>query len=391
MDKSFSASSRAAIEPFHVMEVMRAAEERLAAGNEVLHLEVGQPSTGAAAGVLEAAHRAIDSDVLGYTTAKGLPELRARISDHYLGWYGVEVDPERVLVTMGASGGFVLAFLAAFDPGGRVAVPSPGYPCYRNALTALGVEVIDLPVDRSTRFQPTPNLLERLLPLDGLVLASPSNPTGTMLPEPELEALVEWCDANSVRLICDEIYHGITYDQAAPSALEYGDSVVVVNSFSKYFSMTGWRLGWVVSPEDLVVPIERLAQNFTIAAPTLSQTAAVAAFDCHDELELNVRRYAENRRILLDGLPGAGFTDLAPADGAFYIWAGSSHMGIGSEELCRRWLDEIGVAATPGVDFDPGRGQGFVRFSFAGSQGDVAEAVVRLKDWVSQNTGVTDK
>jgi len=391
MDKSFSASTRAAIDPFHVMEVMRAAEERVASGHEVLHLEVGQPSTGAAVGVLEAAHRAIDSDVLGYTTAKGIPALRSRISAHYREWYGVDVDAERILVTMGASGGFVLAFLAAFDIGDRVAVPSPGYPCYRNALGALGVVAVDLPVDQSTRFQPTPQALERLLPLDGLVLASPSNPTGTMLGEAELAALVRWCDSNGVRLICDEIYHGITYDQAAPSALEFGDSVLVVNSFSKYFSMTGWRLGWVVAPGDLLVPLERLAQNFTIAAPTLSQMAAVSAFDCHSELELNVSRYAENRRILLEGLPSAGFTDLAPADGAFYVWAKCSHMGIGSEELCRRWLDEIGLAATPGVDFDPARGQGFVRFSFAGSQGDVAEAVIRLKDWVSQNTGVLDK
>jgi len=391
MTTRFSPSSRGAIDPFHVMEVMRAAEERVAAGGEVLHLEVGQPSTGAATGVLDAAHKAIDSNVLGYTTAKGLLGLRQRISDHYLDWYGVDVDPSHILVTMGASGGFVLAFIAAFDQGSRVVVPSPGYPCYRNALTALGAEVIDLPVDRSTRFQPTPELLDPLLPIDGLVLASPSNPTGTMLPPAELDSLVGWCERNGVRLICDEIYHGITYDQAAPSALEFGRSMVVVNSFSKYFSMTGWRLGWVVAPHDLVVALERLAQNFLISAPTLSQIAASAAFDCHRELALNVDRYAENRRILLDGLPTAGFADLAPADGAFYIWAECSEMGMGSQELCRRWLNEIGLAATPGVDFDPGRGERFVRFSFAGSKSDVAEAVVRLRDWVKHNTGVLDK
>jgi len=391
MNKRFSPSRRGAIDPFHVMEVMRAAEERVAAGDEVLHLEVGQPSTGAPEGVLEAAHLAIDTEVLGYTTAMGLPALRRAIARHYLDWYGVAVDPDRLLVTVGASGGFVLAFLAAFDAGDRVVVPSPGYPCYRNALEALGAEVIDLQVDRSTRFQPTPEMLERMLPLDGLVLASPSNPTGTMLLPDELELLVEWCDTNGVRMVCDEIYHGITYGQSAASAVEFSDSVVVVNSFSKYFSMTGWRLGWVVAPTDLVTPLERLAQNLVIAAPTLSQLAAVAAFDCHEELALNVGRYAANREILLAGLPEAGLTDLAPADGAFYIWAECSKMGMGSQELCRRWLDEIGVAATPGVDFDPKRGERFVRFSFAGSRNDVAEAVVRLRDWVRHNTGVLDK
>jgi len=391
MNKRFSPSRRGAIDPFHVMEVMRAAEERAASGGEVLHLEVGQPSTGAPVGVLEAAHSAIDTEVLGYTTAKGLPALRRAIARHYLDWYGVAVDPDRLLVTVGASGGFVLAFLAAFDAGDRVVVPSPGYPCYRNALKALGAEVVDLQVDRSTRFQPTPEILERLLPLDGLVLASPSNPTGTMLLPDELELLVGWCDTNGVRMVCDEIYHGITYGQSAASAVEFSDSVVVVNSFSKYFSMTGWRLGWVVAPTDLVTPLERLAQNLVIAAPTLSQLAAVAAFDCHRELVLNVDRYAVNREILLSGLPEAGLTDLAPADGAFYIWADCSEMGMGSQELCRRWLDEIGVAATPGVDFDPKRGERFVRFSFAGSRDDVAEAVVRLRDWVKHNTGVLDK
>ncbi len=369
------------------MEVMRAAEQRVASGELVLHLEVGQPSSPAPRGVLDAAHRAIDTDVLGYTTAKGDMALRRRIADHYLDWYGVRVDPERILVTMGASGGFVLSFLAAFDGGDRVVVPSPGYPCYRNALTAFGVEVVDLPVDHATRFQPSPELLEPLLPFDGLVLASPSNPTGTMLGGDELSRLVRWCELHDVRLVCDEIYHGITYEQRAPTVLTYGESAVVVNSFSKYFSMTGWRLGWVIAPPDLVVPLERLAQNLTIAAPTLSQMAAVAAFDCHEELTANVALYAVNRRILLEGLAGAGFTDLAPADGAFYVWARCDHLGADSQDLCARWLSEIGVAATPGIDFDPGRGQSYVRFSFAGSEADVAESVVRLRDWVRQNAG----
>ena len=284
-------SRRSGISPFYVMEVMRAAEERAAAGGDVLHLEVGQPSTPAPAGVIRAAHAALDSDVLGYTTAAGLEALRKRICEHYRSWYGTDVDPGRVVVTFGASGAFVLSFLAAFDAGDRVVVPTPGYPCYRNALQALNAEVVTLPTSAETRFQPSPELMEELCrrtgSVDGLVLASPSNPSGTMLDGPSLAAVSDWCATHGVRLVADEIYHGITYSEPAPTALSLDPDALVVNSFSKYFSMTGWRLGWVVAPADLVEPVRRLAQNFFVAAPTLSQMAAVAAFDCHDELQAN--------------------------------------------------------------------------------------------------------
>ena len=374
-------SSRTDIAPFFVMEVMRAADERAAAGGDVLHLEVGQPATSAPSGARRAAIDAIQNDVLGYTAAVGIAPLRERLSQHYQEWYRIDVDPSRIVLTMGASGAFTLAFLACFEPGDRVVVPSPGYPCYRNTLRALGIEVIDLPVGPDTRFQPSPELLDALGPVDGLVVASPSNPTGTMLLPAELEALVAWCRNHDVRLISDEIYHGITYGTPAPTAVAHWDESVVVNSFSKYFSMTGWRLGWLVLPDHLVAPVERLAQNATVAPPTVSQHAALGAFDSLDELEDNVARYATNRRILLDGLPLAGLDQLAPADGAFYVYADVRHLTQDSQALCREWLLELGVAATPGIDFDPARGHQYVRFSFAGSTDDMTATVDRLRGW----------
>jgi aspartate/methionine/tyrosine aminotransferase len=379
---------RGDIDPFYVMEVMRAAEQRIAAGGEVLHLEVGQPSTPAPRGVIEAAHRALDDDLLGYTTAAGTEPLRRRIAAHYADWYDVDVDPERVLVTVGASGAFVLAFLAAFDAGDRVVVPSPGYPCYRNALSALGVEVIDLPTSAETRFQPSPELLDELGPVNGLVLASPSNPSGTMLGADDLRAVVDWCGARGVRMVADEIYHGITYGLPAATAASFDERVIVVNSFSKYFSMTGWRLGWAIAPPDLLTAMTRLGQNVTISAPTLAQLAALAAFDCHRELQANVERYAANRKVLLEGLPTAGIDRLAPVDGAFYVYADVSKLtddskADDSRALCTRWLDELGVAVTPGIDFDPARGHEYVRFSFAGATAEMEEAVCRLRAWAS--------
>ena len=378
-------SRRSDISPFYVMEVMRAAEQRAAAGGEVLHLEVGQPSTPAPAGVIRAARAALESDVLGYTTAAGLETLRQRISQHYKSWYGADVDPDRIVVTLGASGAFVLSFLAAFDAGDRVVVPVPGYPCYRNALQALNAEVVSLPTTAETRFQPSPELLEDLVrrtgSVDGLVLASPSNPSGTMLDGSSLAAVSDWCIEHGVRLVADEIYHGITFGDPAPTALGLNGDALVVNSFSKYFSMTGWRLGWVVAPDELVEPVRRLAQNFFISAPTLSQMAAVAAFDCHEELQANVARYAANRSVLRKGLPAAGIDRLAPSDGAFYVYAAVDHLAPDSQELCRRWLDELGVAVTPGIDFDPAEGHRFARFSYAGATDDMAEAMRRLKEW----------
>jgi len=374
-------AKRAEIAPFYVMEVMRAAELRAAAGEEVLHLEVGQPSTPAPRRVIEAAHRALDEDVLGYSTAAGIEPLRRRVAAHYDDWYGVSVDPDAVMFTVGASGAFVAAFMAAFDPGDRVVVPTPGYPCYRNALELLGCEVVSFSTSADTRFQPTVEQLSALGPIDGLVLSSPSNPTGTMLDAAQMSAIAEWCRANDVWFVSDEIYHGITFGEAAPTALQFDADAIVVNSFSKYFSMTGWRLGWLLAPSALRTALTRIGQDATIAAPTLSQLGAVAAFDCHDECEANVARYARNRAVLLEGLPAAGLDRLAPADGAFYIWAQTDHLADDSQELCARWLDELGIAATPGIDFDPAEGHRFVRFSFAGSETDVAEAAARLRDW----------
>ncbi|HSR44880.1 MAG TPA: aminotransferase class I/II-fold pyridoxal phosphate-dependent enzyme [Acidimicrobiia bacterium] len=373
---------RSDVAPFYVMEVMKAAARRELAGGEVLHLEVGQPSTPAPEGALSAAEAALRSTRLGYSDAHGVPELRARIADHYLERYGIGIDIERIAVTVGASGGFVLALLAAFDEGDRVAMTSPGYSAYRNIMHALGVEVVELPVGPDTRFNPTPDRLEGLLPLDGIVTASPSNPTGTILTGDELSGLSRFCEEHGIRMIADEIYHGITYgEEPAETAVAHADSAVVVQSFSKYFSMTGWRLGWLVLPPELIRPVERLAQNLFISPPTLSQLAGIAAFDCSEELDANVARYAENRRILIDGLAKAGIDRIAPADGAFYVYADVSHLTDDSQALSRRWLDEIGVAATSGIDFDPADGHRFIRFSYAESTADIAEAAARLVEW----------
>ncbi|NND84317.1 MAG: aminotransferase class I/II-fold pyridoxal phosphate-dependent enzyme [Acidimicrobiia bacterium] len=378
-----AASQRSQIDPFHVMEVMRAAEERAVAGGEVLHLEVGQPSTPAPTAALDAARRALDEQRLGYTPAKGIPALRERIARRYAERHGVEVSPDHIIVTVGASGGFSLAFLSAFDVGDRVAVSAPGYPCYRNVLEAFGIEAVVLPVDASTRFNLTPELLAEHGPLDGVLVASPANPTGTILTPAELAALVDHCREHGIRIIADEIYHGITFtDEPVQSLLEHDRTGIVLQSFSKYWSMTGWRVGWVVAPDDLVHPMERLKQNLFISAPTIGQVAALAALDADDELEANVARYAVNRPIVLDGLAGMGCSTVAPADGAFYAYADISHLGRTASDLCEAWLDELGVAVTPGIDFDPVRGEDFIRISFSESTEDVAEAMRRLVGWV---------
>jgi len=375
-------AQRGLIDPFIVMDVMRAANELAAAGEDVLHLEVGQPGTPAPQKVIAAAQKALQDELLGYTDSLGIAELRQRIAQHYTDFYGVTVDPARVVVTTGSSGGFLLSFLSAFEPGDRVALAAPGYPAYRNILTALGVEPVLLETTAADRFQPTPELLQAASgDLDGLILASPSNPTGTMVGRAELEALVAWCQEAGVRLISDEIYHGITYGSPGVTAAGLDDDAIVINSFSKYFSMTGWRLGWMVAPEALLRPIECLTQNLFISPPSLSQYAGIAAFDCGDELAGNVARYARNREILLDRLPKAGFDRLAPADGAFYIYADVAHMTNDSPEFCRRMLAEAHVAATPGVDFDPFSGHKFVRFSFAGTEDDMTAACERLDVW----------
>jgi aspartate/methionine/tyrosine aminotransferase len=374
-------SRRGAIAPFFVMEVMKAAARREAAGGDVLHMEVGQPSTPAPRKVLEAANRALAGDRLGYTDALGIPPLREAIAKHYRTYYGIAVAPERIVVTTGSSTGFLLAFLAAFDVGDRVALAEPGYPAYRNILSALGVEAVALPARAERRFHLTADLFANIAPLHGLLVASPANPTGTMLDRAELKLLVDAARQRDIRLVMDEIYHGITYGGRAESVLALSDDAVVINSFSKYFSMTGWRLGWMVLPGDLLRQVECITQNFFISPPSLSQLAAVAAFDAYDELDANVARYAANRALLLNELPAAGFDRLAPADGAFYIYADVSRFSNDAQEFCARMLAEIGVAATPGVDFDPPEGHRFVRFSFAGATADMAEAGRRLKAW----------
>ncbi|MEQ8665927.1 MAG: aminotransferase class I/II-fold pyridoxal phosphate-dependent enzyme [Rhodospirillales bacterium] len=379
------ASRRGNVPPFIVMDVMRAAAAREAEGENVLHLEVGQPATGAPAGVVAAAREVLGSHPLGYTVANGIPSLRDAIARHYRKAYGQDVDPNRVFVTAGSSAGFLLGFLAAFDPGDRVALASPGYPAYRNILSALGLEVVDLQVGDETNFQPTPEMIEAIDGgIDGLIVASPSNPTGTMLSADDLRRLCETCDQAGIRLISDEIYHGITYREPAETALRFTGNAIIINSFSKYFSMTGWRLGWMILPDDLRRSVECLAQNLFISPPGISQYAAVTAFDCEAELDANVARYAANREVLLSRLPAAGLDRLASADGAFYVYADVSHLTDDSEAFCRAMLNEAGVAATPGTDFDPGRGHHFVRFSFAGSTEDMVAATDCLENWLAK-------
>ena len=377
--------------PFIVMDVISAANARAAAlpagAPGVIRMEVGQPGTGAPRGAVDAAVRALQAgQSLGYTEAFGNASLRARIAGFLKQRYGVDVPLARIAVTIGASGAFPLAFLSAFDAGDRVAMAAPFYPPYANILTALGMQPVLLPCDAATRYQPTIAMLEALDPLpDGLIVASPCNPAGTMLSPAELRAIAKWCHAKGVRLVSDEIYHGLVYGDAVEStATAFSDSAIVVNSFSKYFSMTGWRIGWMVLPEDLVRPVECLAQNFFISAPHVSQVAAEAAFDCTEELEQNIARYRRNRAGLLDALPRVGFDRLAPAEGAFYIWADVAALTNDSVAFCARMLDEAGIAATPGMDFDRERGSRFLRFSYCGPEADMAEAPERLARWLKR-------
>ncbi len=375
----------AAVPPFRVMDVITAANARQAAlpagAPHIIRMEVGQPGTGAPAGAVEAARQALGGGAsLGYTEALGRPSLRARISAHGQDWYGHGADPARIAVTMGASAAFPLVFLAAFDPGDRIAMAAPYYPPYRNIAAALGLHPVVIETGADTRYQPTIAMLERLAPRpEGLIVASPCNPAGTMLHPDELAAIAGWCHDHGVRLISDEIYHGLQYGQRPATAAAFSRSAVVVNSFSKYFSMTGWRVGWTVLPEDLVRAVECLAQNLFISAPHISQVAAEAAFDCHAELQANVARYRRSRDLLLAALPGAGFDRLSPAEGAFYLYADVSARTNDSELFCARMLAEAGVAAAAGVDFDALNGHKTVRFSYCGPEADMAEAVERLR------------
>lgn len=377
-------SERSSIAPFIVMDVMQAAAAREATGQRVIHMEVGQPGTPAPASAREAVERAMRTETLGYTLALGLPRLRERIARHYKDWYGLDLSPERVVVTNGSSAAFVLTFLALFDAGQRVGLPSPGYPCYRHILTALGQQPVILEAGESSRWMPTAAQIDEASTRDGLagvLIASPANPTGTMLEPQRLQEILSVCRRRSIWFISDEIYHGLTYGLPAETALKHSDGVVVINSFSKYFSMTGWRVGWMVVPEELVRTVERLAQNLYIAPPTVAQVAALGAFDGIAELEANKRVYAANRELLLSELPKAGLDRILPADGAFYLYADVSRFTDDSLSFAKLMLEETGIAATPGVDFDEARGRQFVRFSYAGTTADMAEAAERLKDW----------
>ncbi|AHC73500.1 aminotransferase [Candidatus Endolissoclinum faulkneri L5] len=378
----FYPASRGEIDPFIVMQVMSDAVKREAAGDNVLHLEIGQPSTPAPKGVLEAARFALYNDKIGYTVPLGMTKMREKISSHYRKWYDIDVSIERIVVTTGASSGFTIAILSALEHGSRVAIASPGYPAYRNILKSLGAQVVYLATDEKDRFQPTLPRLEKAGKLDGLIIASPSNPTGTMLSENSMKEITRWCQLNGVRLISDEVYHGIDFGQRPVSALESNPDAIVINSFSKYFSMTGWRIGWIIAPPELMSSVERLAASFFISAPTISQFGAIAAFDCIEEAQKNVARYALNRDILLNELPSTWLDDLVPADGAFYIYANVAKYTSDSRKFCQRILTEIGIACTPGIDFDPSRGHATIRLSFAGASEDILEACKRLKAWL---------
>jgi aspartate/methionine/tyrosine aminotransferase len=375
-------ASRGNVPPFFVMELMRMAGARERAGQGVWHLEVGQPSTPAPRKALEAAQKALFADKLGYTDALGIPELREAVAKWYGTRYGLDLSPSRVCVTTGSSGAFQVGFLAAFEVGDRIAMASPSYPAYRHTLTAIGAVPVEIETGPETGFQPTPEMLDRLdRPVKGLIVASPANPTGSMLSRAELIRLSDWCKANDVRLVSDEIYHGLTYGKEETTAAALNSDALVINSFSKYFSMTGWRLGWMIVPDDLIRSVECLTQNLFISAPAISQVAGLAAFDATDDLEGHVARYARNRDLLLRELPNAGFSRIAPADGAFYLYADVSDMTDDSEALCHRLLNETGVTITPGIDFDPARGRRFVRFAYARDEEHIAQAVEKLLGW----------
>ncbi|MFT6605841.1 MAG: aspartate/methionine/tyrosine aminotransferase [Halocynthiibacter sp.] len=383
MELNMRNSRRSAVDPFIVMDVMEAARAAEDAGRHIIHMEVGQPGTGAPGTARAALSEAMeDGAPLGYTVALGLPALRARIAALYLDWYGVTLDPARVVITSGSSAAFILAFTALFDAGARVGLGEPGYPSYRQILSALDLEPVGMQSSKANRLQPVAGDLPA--DLAGLIVASPGNPSGTMLDRAAMESLIAACAARDIAFISDEIYHGIQYDGRATSALEISDDVYVINSFSKYFSMTGWRIGWMVVPPDHVRVIERLAQNLFICPPHASQIAALGALDGIEELEGNLAVYARNRALMIEGLPGAGFPDFAPPDGAFYIYADVSAITDDSRQLAADILEHAGVAVTPGLDFDPLRGHQTLRFSYARATADIEEGLRRLAAYMAQ-------
>ena len=375
-------STRSQVDPFIVMDVMQAAAAAEAEGHHIIHMEVGQPGTGAPKGASAALTAAMEQNALGYTVALGLPALRKRIALMYAEWYNVDLDPSRVVITSGSSGGFILTFTSLFDTGDRVGIGAPGYPSYRQILKALDLTPVDLPTSIENRLQPVPSDFADM-DLQGLLVASPGNPTGTMLDHGAMSALIDATQGQGASFISDEIYHGIEYEKKAVTALEITNDAYVINSFSKYFSMTGWRVGWMVVPEDHVRVVERIAQNMFICAPHASQVAALAAMDCTAELEANMDVYRANRAMMITGLRDAGFTSFAPPDGAFYVYADVSSLTTDSRELARDILNKAGVAVTPGLDFDPVRGHQTLRFSYARSTQDIAEGLGRLKAYMA--------
>lgn len=378
-------SRRSDVPPFMVMDVMAAAARIEAAGGHVIHMEVGQPAAGAPKTAIAAAHAALQAGRIDYTSALGIPSLRERIARRYRDAYGCTVSPERIVVTTGSSGGFILAFLSMFEPGDRVAVTVPGYPPYRHILTALGCEPVLIETTNDTRHALTGEALlaaHRKAPLKGVLVGSPANPTGTMMSREALSSLIAAAEDAGIRFISDEIYHGLDYAFPAVTAAELSEHALVINSFSKYFCMTGWRVGWMVVPETLVRPIERLQQNLLISVPSLSQVAAEAAFDGAAEMEEIKQGYQENRRILIEGLPKAGLTRFLPADGAFYLYADVSDFTSDSFDFAKQMLDQARVAATPGLDFDPIHGRSFIRLSYARSAAEMQEAVDRIAHWL---------
>jgi aspartate/methionine/tyrosine aminotransferase len=381
-------SLRSGIPPFYVMDVWLAAAERQRSHGDVVNLSAGQPSVGAPEPIRAAAAAALHVNELGYSVSLGIPELRAAIAADYQRKYGIDVESDAVVITTGSSGGFLLAFLACFDVGDRVALASPGYPCYRNILSALGCEVVEIPCGAQTRFQPTAQMLAELdAPVQGVIVASPANPTGTVIEPAELAAIASWCEESGVRLVSDEVYHGLVYEGAPQTSCAWQTSrnAVVVNSFSKYYAMTGWRLGWLLVPPELRRAVDCLTGNFTICPPTLSQIAAVAAFtpESTAEADSHLHHYATNRTLLLEGLRRIGIDRLAPTDGAFYVYADVSDLTGDSRAFCSKLLADTGVAIAPGIDFDTVRGDSFVRFSFAGPTSDIEEAVKRIGSWLS--------
>ncbi|WP_018301068.1 pyridoxal phosphate-dependent aminotransferase [Wenxinia marina] len=367
------------------MDVMEAARAAEAAGRSVIHMEVGQPGTAAPVEARARLAAEIAAEPLGYTVALGLPELRARIARHYGEWYGVDLDPARVVVTAGASGAFLLAFTALFDTGARVGLGLPCYPSYRHILSSLALTPVPLRTRLEDRLQPAPG---DVAGLDGLIVAGPSNPAGTMLDRDRMAALAGACAEAGAAFVSDEIYHGIDYGQRAVSALEVTDEAWVIGSFSKYFSMTGWRVGWMVVPEHGVRQVERLAQNMFICPSHAGQRLALHAMECGDELAANVAVYAENRRRMLEALPAMGLDRFAPPDGAFYVYLDVSRWTDDSRTFAAEVLDEADVAVTPGVDFDPGEGHRWLRLSYARSTADIEEGLARLGRFMAGRTPV---